>query len=141
MDDIFRKTSSSGGAEVNLSDGTQFTKSDDIILSKNRFLREPELNDLEVPINFMLFQNYPNPFNPSTQIQYELPYDQKVQITIFDLFGRKVITLINETRPEETHAITWNGKNKSGRTVSSGVYFYKIVTDESTKINKMIMLR
>ena len=98
-------------------------------------------NDAGLPKEFSISSNYPNPFNPSTQIQYELPYEEKVQITIFDLYGRKVNTLINENRPAGTHVVTWNGKDKSGRTVSSGVYFYKISAGNFIQTKKMTLIR
>jgi len=74
-----------------------------------------------VPTKFDLSQNYPNPFNPSTKINYDLPFDSKVSIKLFDLSGREVANLVNEVKTAGYHTINFNASN-----LSSGVYFYKI---------------
>lgn len=76
----------------------------------------------EVPKNFQLYQNYPNPFNPTTTIRYGLPETGKVRIAIFNLYGQKVVDLVNKTQNTGYYQIIWNGKNQSGVSVSSGVY-------------------
>ena len=74
-----------------------------------------------VPTKFDLSQNYPNPFNPATKINYDLPFDSKVSIKLFDLSGREVASLVNEVKTAGYHTINFNASN-----LSSGVYFYKI---------------
>ena len=75
---------------------------------------------------FQLYQNYPNPFNPITTIQYNLPERSDVQVTIYDLLGRRVTILVNETQDAGCKSVIWNATNDLGRPVSAGVYFYQI---------------
>lgn len=79
-----------------------------------------------VPAVFALQQNYPNPFNPSTVIGYYLPSDADVSLTIYDVLGRQVRTLINQHQSAGKHAVKWDGSNESGRNVSGGIYYYRL---------------
>jgi len=88
------------------------------------------------PEKYELFQNYPNPFNPTTTITYSLPKSSFVTLTIYDLLGREVTTLVNEEKHSGTYKVTWNAQNKP-----SGIYFYKITAGGYSKINKMILLK
>lgn len=78
------------------------------------------------PRKFWLSQNHPNPFNPITTIQYDLPQRSDVQITIYDLLGRQVATLVSETQEAGYKSVQWNAINDLGQPVSAGVYFYQI---------------
>ncbi|RMF62199.1 MAG: choice-of-anchor D domain-containing protein, partial [Calditrichaeota bacterium] len=79
------------------------------------------------PTSFRLAQNFPNPFNPTTQIDYELPARANVTLAIYDIRGRLVRRLLDgEDKPSGTHSVFWDGKDASGNSVSSGVYFYAI---------------
>lgn len=80
-----------------------------------------------VPEKFALHQNYPNPFNPSTEIRYELPDNSQVTLSIFNLVGQKVRTLVEEAQSPGYYNILWDGKNDIGAQVTSGVYLYKII--------------
>ncbi len=93
-------------------------------------------NTSNIPENYKLFQNYPNPFNPTTTITYSLPKNSFVTLTIYDLLGREVATLVNEEKHSGTYKVTWNAQNKP-----SGIYFYKITAGGYSKINKMILLK
>ncbi len=75
---------------------------------------------------YKLSQNYPNPFNPSTNIPYSLSVAGDVKITIYNLLGQKVVTLVNEFRAAGEHTATWNGLNESGNTVATGIYTYEL---------------
>ncbi len=90
---------------------------------------------------FALFQNYPNPFNPQTVIRYALSKGCNVEITIFNILGQKVRGLINEYRSAGAHEILWDGKDDLGKELSSGIYFYRLKTDEFTESKKMILLK
>ncbi len=94
-----------------------------------------------VPENFALEQNFPNPFNPATAIRFSLPKPTNVKITVYDLSGRHLDDIVNETREAGTHTIIWDGADKEGRLLSAGVYFYKLVTADFTATRKMILLR
>ena len=74
-----------------------------------------------MPTVFALLQNYPNPFNPSTKIRYEVPMSAQVKITIFDILGREVATLVNGIQEPGVHQIEWRALS-----VSTGVYFYRM---------------
>jgi hypothetical protein len=93
---------------------------------------------------FSLKQNYPNPFNPSTKIKFEIPLSPLsergvggfVTLKIFDLLGREVAILVNEQLEPRTYEVEWSGTN-----YPSGVYFYKLVTDEFTESRRMVLLK
>jgi hypothetical protein len=94
-----------------------------------------------LPADFLLAQNYPNPFNPSTRISYDLPVASSVTLQVYDLLGQVVTTLVDATQTAGTHSIEWNGRDKSGQSVASGVYFYRLSTHEFTSTRKMILLK
>jgi predicted outer membrane repeat protein len=88
-----------------------------------------------------LHQNYPNPFNPTTTINYSLKENSKVSLNIYNIKGQKVKTLVNELLLSGKHSIIWNGRDSNGNRVGSGIYFYKLKTDNFEKTRKMILLR
>ncbi len=96
---------------------------------------------LSTPSNTILSSNYPNPFNPSTTISYELYESGKTVMEIYNLKGQKVITLINKYLEKGKHSIIWNGKDKHGKNVASGVYLYKITSNKNTLIKKMLLIK
>ena len=91
-----------------------------------------------VPQMFYLNQNYPNPFNPKTVIGYRLSVTGKVKITVYDVLGKEVASLVNEEQKAGEHKIEFNAGNYG---LSSGVYFYKLQTDEYVNVKKMILLK
>jgi len=93
------------------------------------------------PKAFSLAQNYPNPFNPTTTIKYALPKDTWVRITIYNLLGRKVRTLVDEHQTAGHRRIVWASKNDEGTEVASGIYFYQIKAGEFTQSKKMVILK
>jgi sugar lactone lactonase YvrE len=106
----------------------------------NGLINTPEPQAM--PENFMLSQNYPNPFNPSTNFNYSLPSTSDVKIVIHDLFGREVTTLVNEIgKAAGTYNVTWNGKDRYNRQVSSGIYFYNIQAGSFYKTMKMMLIK
>lgn len=88
------------------------------------------------PVKFALYQNYPNPFNPKTKINYELPVTGFVKLVLYDLLGRKVKNLVNEKQNAGSYEVEFDGSN-----FSSGVYFYKLETDNFTAVKKMVLLK
>ncbi len=80
----------------------------------------------DVPTGFSLSQNYPNPFNPTTTIQYRLPVESRVTLTIFDILGQEVRTLVNRVDDAGTHRIEWNARDNEGKALGSGVYVYRL---------------
>jgi hypothetical protein len=96
-----------------------------------------------LPKAFALSQNYPNPFNPSTTIAFDIPENKEahVRLNVYNIRGQLVRTLVNETMDEGSYKIEWDGKNNNGRSVASGVYFYRIVAGEFSKTRKMVILK
>jgi len=94
-----------------------------------------------VPLGYSLQQNYPNPFNPSTAIQYSLAHSAHVELEIFNVLGQKVKTLFEGDEKIGTYSAVWNGTNDIGAMVSSGVYFYRIRTEEFSATKKMVFVK
>jgi Secretion system C-terminal sorting domain len=92
--------------------------------------------NIQVPKRFELFQNYPNPFNPSTRIDFEIPKSQNVEIKIYDVLGREITTLLSEYKKAGKYSVEFNGKN-----LPSGIYFYRIKTDNYIASKKMILIK
>jgi hypothetical protein len=99
------------------------------------------IGEAEIPESFSLIQNYPNPFNPETDISYALPSDCKVNLTIYNLLGQKVKTLVNEPQTAGYKTVHWGGKDEQGNLVASGIYFYKLNAGEYTDTKKMVMTK
>ncbi|MBT6470433.1 MAG: T9SS type A sorting domain-containing protein, partial [Candidatus Marinimicrobia bacterium] len=98
------------------------------------------INENMIPDTYVLHQNYPNPFNPITMLRYDLPKDALVNITIYDMLGREVRTLVNTTQDAGFKSVIWNATNNQGMSVSSGVYIYSIEAGEFTQTKKMVLL-
>jgi hypothetical protein len=90
---------------------------------------------------FSLGQNYPNPFNPRTTIRFSLPYKSLVDLRVYDVAGGLVKTILAEEFPAGLHTTTWDGTDRRGSAVASGVYFYKIVAGPDVATRKMVLLR
>ena len=96
---------------------------------------------MPIPTEFALKQNYPNPFNPNTTINYDLPKDAFVNIVIYDILGREIKSLVNQKQPAGYHSQVWNSKDKQGREVGAGIYFYQIQSQGNIKTRKMVLLK
>jgi len=95
----------------------------------------------EIPTNYKLFQNYPNPFNTTTKIKFSIPFKNRkvnlyIKIIIYDILGQEVKKLVNENLNPGIYEVIWDGSN-----FSSGVYFYRIFTDEFSETKKLILLK
>ena len=90
---------------------------------------------------FALYQNYPNPFNPSTVISYSLPSQSTVKLSIYNLLGQSVKTMVSEEQSAGFYEIVWDGRDASGIQVSSGLYFYRIETETFSDVKKMLLLQ
>jgi hypothetical protein len=97
--------------------------------------------EVSAPKHYELYNNFPNPFNPSTKIAFELPKESRVRLIIYDLLGREVAQVADAEYPAGYTELTWNGLNKNGERVSSGVYFYRISADKWSSIKKMVLLK
>jgi hypothetical protein len=90
----------------------------------------------ELPLSFELLQNYPNPFNPSTMINYQLPKVNNVELSIYNLLGQKVTTLVSERQHPGQHQVKWNASG-----FASGIYYYMIKAGEFRQVKKMVLVR
>ena len=94
-----------------------------------------------VPLTYSVSQNYPNPFNPETSIRYEIPAENFVTISVYNIMGQKVTDLVHELRPAGYHHTTWNSTNMHGEPVASGVYIYTITAGDYRAVKKMVMMK
>jgi hypothetical protein len=92
--------------------------------------------NLYLPKQFTLQQNFPNPFNPVTNIRFDVPKQSNVRLSVYDLLGREVEVLVNDNLKPGTYKVDWQA-NK----YSSGLYFYKLVTDEFVDVKKMVLVK
>ncbi len=94
-----------------------------------------------LPFITELTGNYPNPFNPITTINYSLAEEGNIELIVFNIKGQHVKTLINEKLAARNHQVMWDGKDENSKSVSSGIYFYKMNTDNYTSTKKMILMK
>jgi hypothetical protein len=93
------------------------------------------------PTEFALKQNYPNPFNPSTQIRYELSSASQVNVTIYDILGSEVRSLVNQYQPAGAYSVSWDGTDNSGQRLESGIFIYEMRAGQHVLYQKMTMLK
>jgi len=98
-------------------------------------------NEDLIPVITKFYQNYPNPFNPTTTIIYSLKENSKVSLNIYNIKGQIVKQLIKEELSAGKHTVVWNGKDDNYKSVSSGIYFHKLKTNNYEKVKKMIMIK
>ena len=102
-----------------------------------RFIPPTDVEEVNsLPHEFTLSQNYPNPFNASTQITFSLPEPQEVALTVYNLLGRKVETLLDDYQPAGVHHITFDASD-----LASGIYFYRIQAGETVESKRMVLLK
>jgi hypothetical protein len=94
-----------------------------------------------LPSRYGLSQNYPNPFNPETTIEYQIPNISPVQMTVFNILGQQIRTLVDEVREAGQHRVIWDGRDESGRPVASGVYFCHLTAGSYRQTRKMTLLK
>jgi len=100
-----------------------------------------EIEPFKKPSNISVLRNFPNPFNPSTTIEYELPEHSDVLLTIYDIAGREVQTLVSKAQPVGSYKASWNGTNQDGKQVAGGMYFARLQAGEYSSVVKMVYLR
>jgi PKD repeat protein len=124
-------------AKPPLDDGVKCDRDFQIIIVSSGI----ESDENNLPKTYGLSQNFPNPFNPETVIQYQLPKPGTVRLSVYDLCGRCVRTLVNEKMHAGYHQIVWDGKDLNGKYVASGMYFFDIDVNGFISKKKMILLR
>ncbi|MBT4295329.1 MAG: T9SS type A sorting domain-containing protein, partial [Candidatus Marinimicrobia bacterium] len=98
-------------------------------------------NGISNPEEYSIHQNYPNPFNPTTTIQYTLPEESSVKLTVYDIRGQEVTTLEQTDKPPGNYEVQWNGSDDSGIQVNTGVYFARLETGDYSQAIKMVFLK
>tara|TARA_B100000029_G_C17311567_1_gene864592 strand:- start:220 stop:813 length:594 start_codon:yes stop_codon:yes gene_type:complete len=99
------------------------------------------LIETQAPKTYALHSAYPNPFNPITTIRYNLPDEEFVMLTIYNILGRKVAQLVNNTQAAGFNSVHWDATDSMGRPVSAGVYLYQIQAGEFKQTRKMVLLK
>lgn len=94
-----------------------------------------------LPSTPLLLQNFPNPFNPTTTIAYDLPSTGAVTLSVINVVGQHVSTLVNSRQGRGRHSVVWDGTDSSGRRVASGIYFYRLTVDSLGVTRKMLLLK
>lgn len=94
-----------------------------------------------IPQSKTYLTNYPNPFNPSTTISFSIPEESHAKLSVYNIKGQKVKQLVNELLPAGEHSAIWNGTDDNGKSVSSGIYFYKLRIGDYEKTRKMILMK
>ena len=94
-----------------------------------------------IPTDYILSQNYPNPFNPVTSINYEIPTDQRVALSVYNILGQEVVSLVNKEQFAGKYTIRWDGTSNRFTNVSSGTYFYVLQTNNFKQVKKMVLLK
>ena len=126
-----------GGFIVGTWGGTLLKTDSEFNYDEPLFIKEKD----PTPETFVIQQNHPNPFNLVTSLQYDLPEDGLVNITIYDLMGRVVKALVNGSQTAGFKSIKWNATNDRNEPVSAGLYFYTILAGEFRKTKKMLLLK
>jgi len=98
-------------------------------------------NEKEIPTEFLLKQNYPNPFNPTTTINYSIPKGGNVRLEIYNSLGEIVNIIQDSYQDAGNHSIAWTGKDSNGNSLSSGIYFYRLISNDFVQVKKMILLK
>jgi hypothetical protein len=98
-------------------------------------------NEFNIPLNVNLSQNYPNPFNPYTVITYTIMKRSHVTLSIYNVLGQKVRSLINEYKNPGDYNVIWDGANDNGNKIASGIYFYQIHIDDFSITKKMTLIK
>ena len=104
-------------------------------------LTELFIDNRMMPTEYAIHQNYPNPFNPVTTLRYDIPENAMINITIYDMLGRQVKTLINQTQDAGYRSVIWDATNDYGKPVSAGIYLYQIQAGEYMQTKKMVLLK
>ena len=93
------------------------------------------------PKEFALSQNYPNPFNPTTRLTVEMPKTAILDVSVFDVLGRKINTLLQGEQSAGYHTVEWNGTDAQGLAVPTGMYFVRMTSEEFNTVRKIMLLK
>jgi ligand-binding sensor domain-containing protein len=122
-------------------DGTKWIGTDAGLIAMNETREVIQNNKDDMKKHKIIISNYPNPFNPTTTINYSIKEKSRVTLSIYNIKGQKVKTLISDQLPAGTHSAIWNGRDSNGKRVGSGIYFYKMKAGDFSKTKKMLLLK
>ena len=94
----------------------------------------------DLPISNALHENYPNPFNPITTISYKLKENKHTKLVVYNTLGQQIYTLVDAPQAAGMHTVQWDGKNKNGQKVSSGMYFYRLTAGSFVQTKRMMLV-
>ncbi|MBN1351823.1 VCBS repeat-containing protein [candidate division KSB1 bacterium] len=120
---------------------TYYYRLENVDLSGRKFMHPTISIETPAPEKFELYQNFPNPFNVDTVIRYQIPRDSHILLTVHNILGRVVRTLVDENQKAGFYNAYWDGKDNQGRDVGSGIYFYNIYADNFHQTKKLIVVR
>jgi hypothetical protein len=109
------------------------------IFNVNEEFDEAETTSQPSPENVPIISNYPNPFSSSTTIEYKLPIDTRIQMSIYNLRGQIVYNLVDEKMTAGNNTIVWYGRDRMGKAVPSGIYLIQLLTEKTRIIKKIIL--
>ena len=121
--------------QKNNKNGVIYISHNNIILD-NFQLTSVNDDKTSTSMSFKLYQNYPNPFNPSTTIKFTINKKEKVSLTVLNLIGQEVKTLVDEEKEQGNYEVKFNASN-----LPSGIYFYRLQVGSLVKTNKMVFLK
>jgi hypothetical protein len=121
--------------------GSNWVCLDHVILANGGLATSIGNSPNSTPSGFVLQQNYPNPFNPSTTIAYQLAKDSEVSLTVYNLAGQEIRTLVNKRQSAGPQQVVWDGKDLHGNQVASGIYLYRLKTENNIQTRKMILMK
>jgi hypothetical protein len=142
MDEIFNDYETSVTISRSRANESDVILDGSVGVYTNSMLVVSDWGDGGVPLEFALKQNYPNPFNPSTLIRYQLPEQTNVTVSIYDIMGRKVRTLLSaDNQLAGYRQVLWNATNDFGQPVSAGMYIYTIQAGTFRMTKKMVLMK
>ena len=113
-----------------------------VVVGENKTeYRSPSVSVTTLSLMMLLDQNVPNPFNPSTSISFVVPQASRTRLMVYDVSGALVKTLFDEVVSAGRRTVHWDGTNATGERVSSGAYFYRLITDNKSTTRKMLLLK
>ncbi|HEX9972718.1 MAG TPA: FlgD immunoglobulin-like domain containing protein, partial [bacterium] len=127
-------------------EATDAIEAGNIVIHKEAGLAKPDnfAEDIEpeaTPRQFSLFQNYPNPFNPETMIRFQIPQANHIIVRIFNTLGEEIRNVVNGRYQAGDYSVIWDGRDNSGKAVSSGTYIYQIQAGQYVDVKRMVLIR
>lgn len=116
--------------------GVVFDPNNEIVIKTASLVVGIDENTVLKPEKYQIYQNYPNPFNPVTNIDYDLPVNSNVNISVYDMTGRQIEVLVNDFKQAGKHSVSYNAMN-----ISSGIYYYKIQAGDFVSVKRMVLVK